>query len=252
MPLFYSVLLVWYNGSHRAVKGTDMAKILVVDDAEETIWLLKKILTNDGHRVETARDGAEGIRQAYAFQPDLVLLDVMMPGMDGWTTLRRLREFSNVPVIMVTAIGTEVHKVQGLDLGADDYLTKPYGMEELKARIRATLRRVAPPSPGESRPLRFDGGQLVITPSSHLVTVRGETVDLSPTEYKLLLYLARNAGQVLTYGQILERVWGPGYESSLANVKVYIYSLRRKIEAEPNRPRYILTKRGTGYYLAKI
>jgi DNA-binding response OmpR family regulator len=227
-------------------------KILVVDDAEDTTWLLKKSLTGDGYAVETARNGAEGLRSAYTFQPDLVLLDVMMPDMDGWTMLRRLREFSEVPVIMVTAVGTEIEKVRGLDLGADDYLTKPYGMEELKARIRAALRRVTSATPSESHALRFDDGQLIITPSSHEVTVRDKVIDLTPTEYKLLLYLAYNAGHVLTYDQILDNVWGPGYQDSLANVKVYIWCLRRKIEANPNQPRYILTKRGVGYWLAKI
>jgi DNA-binding response OmpR family regulator len=226
-------------------------KILVVDDAEDTTWLLKKTLSSDGYVVETARNGGEGLRCAYTFQPDLILLDVMMPDMDGWAMLRRLREFSDVPVIMVTAVGTEVEKVHGLDLGADDYLTKPYGMEELRARIRAALRRVAAAKPSGSHTLRFDGGQLVITPSSHEVAVRGEIVSLTPTEYKLLLYLAYNAGQVLSYDQILDNVWGPGYEDGLANVKVYIWCLRRKIEADPNHPHYILTKRGAGYYLAK-
>ncbi len=227
-------------------------KILVVDDAKETTWLLDRILTDAGYEIETASNGVEGLRQAYAFRPDLILLDVMMPDMDGWTMLSRLREFSDVPVILLTAVGDELDKVHGLDLGADDYLTKPFGMEELKARIRATLRRVASlPSATEDHVLRFDNGHLVIDPSRHQVTVGGQAVDLTPTEYKLLLYLAYNAGRVLTFDQILDNVWGPGYEDSTTNIKVYVWCLRRKIEADPNNPRYILTRRGAGYYLAK-
>ena len=227
------------------------AKILVVDDARETTWLLNKMLAEAGYEVRVAHDGMEGLQQAYTFQPDLVLLDVMMPDMDGWSMLHRLREFADIPVIMLTAVGSEDDKVHGLDLGADDYLTKPFGMEELKARIRATLRRAAPAEPGASHPLRFDGGQLVIDPSSHQVTVRGEQIELTPTEYRLLLYLAYNAGQVLSNEQILENVWGPGYEDGQANIKVYVWCLRRKLEVDPRRPRYILTKRGIGYYLSK-
>jgi len=228
------------------------SKVLVVDDAEESTWLLQKILTDDGYQVEIAHNGLEGLRQAYAFQPDLVLLDVMMPEMDGWSMLRRLREFSDVPVVMLTAVGEEVDKVRGLDLGADDYLTKPFGIEELKARIRAMLRRASPPEAGDSHLLRFDDSHLVIDPSCHEVTVRGEPVDLTPTEYKLLLYLAYNAGRVLTYDQILDNVWGPGYEEGSTNIKVYIWCLRQKLEADPRRPRYVLTKRGIGYYLSRI
>lgn len=227
-------------------------KILVVDDAEETIWLLNKILTEAGYEVSVARNGREGLRQAHIFQPDLILLDIMMPDMDGWTMLHHLREFSEVPVIMLTALGAEEDKVHGLDLGADDYLTKPYGIEELKARIRATLRRVASAPPSQRSLLRFDNGQLIIDPASHMVVVRGQTVDLTPTEYKLLLYLAQHAGQILTYDQILDAVWGPGYEDGPTHIKVYIWSLRQKLELDPQHPRYIMTKRGVGYYLARV
>ena len=225
-------------------------KILVVDDSQEATWLLKRALAEENYEVEVANNGIDGLRLAFNYRPDLVLLDVMMPDMDGWTALGRLREFSDVPVVMLTAVGGEKSLVQGLDSGADDYVTKPYGMEELKARIRAVLRRrgISPSDKGPS--LQFDGGQLIIDPSSQQVTVRGELVDLTPTEYRLLLCLAYNAGRVLTADQILEHVWGPGYEDSTANVKLYVWYLRRKVEADPRDPRYILTKRGTGYYLA--
>jgi len=232
---------------------TDVSfKILVVDDSKDTTWLLRRALFEENYDVQIAHDGLEGIRVAFNFRPDLVLLDVMMPDMDGWTVLRRLREFSDVPVIMLTAVGGEKSMVQGLDSGADDYVTKPFGIEELLARIRAVLRRRGLSTTGRTSLLQFDGGQLIIDSSSHEVSVRGEPVDLTPTEYKLLLCLAYNAGRVLTAEQILENVWGPGYEDSAANVKLYIWYLRRKIEADPRHPRYILTKRGTGYFLADI
>jgi two-component system KDP operon response regulator KdpE len=227
-------------------------KILIVDDSQDTTWLLKRVLTEEGYAVQLAHDGREGLRQAFDYRPDLVLLDVMMPDMDGWTMLSRLREFSDVPVIMLTAVGGEQSMVQGLDGGADDYVTKPYGMEELKARVRAVLRRRGVSESGRNKLLQFDGGNLCLDPASQKVTVRGELVNLTPTEYRLLLCLAYNAGRIVTSQQILDNVWGPGYEDSIANVKLYIWYLRRKIEADPSNPQYILTARGTGYYLTDI
>jgi two-component system KDP operon response regulator KdpE len=227
-------------------------KILIVDDSQDTTWLLKRVLTEEGYAVQLAHDGREGLRQAFDYRPELVLLDVMMPDMDGWTMLSRLREFSDVPVIMLTAVGGEQSMVQGLDSGADDYVTKPYGMEELKARVRAVLRRRGVSEAGRSKLLQFDGGNLCIDPASQKVTVRGELVNLTPTEYKLLLCLAYNAGRIVTSQQILDNVWGPGYEDSIANVKLYVWYLRRKIEADPRDPQYIQTMRGTGYYLSDI
>jgi len=226
-------------------------KILVVDDEPEMADLLQSALAREGYEVLSALDAREGLQQAFTFRPDLILLDIMMPGMDGWEMLSRLREFSSVPVVMLTALQGQEAIVQGLDTGADDYITKPFRIQELKARVRATLRRASLPPSSDATPLLFDGGQLVIDPSAHQVTVRGEVVDLTPTEYKLLLFLAHNAGRVMTYGQILDGVWGPGYEDSLTNVKVFVRQLRRKIEADPSRPRYILTQRGAGYYLVR-
>ena len=227
-------------------------KILVVDDSQETTWLLQRALREEGYEVQVAHNGVEGLRLAYNFRPDLVLLDVMMPDMDGWTMLRRFRDFSETPVIMLTAVGDEKSLVHGLDSGADDYVTKPYGIQELKARIRAVLRRKGLSPSGDSPLLRFDDGNLVIDPAAQQVHVGGKEVALTPTEYRLLLCLACNAGRVLTSEQILENVWGPGYEDSPDNVKLYIWYLRRKIEADPGDPQYVLTKRGTGYYLADI
>jgi DNA-binding response OmpR family regulator len=236
----------------QGAQGELAARILVVDDAPEMTAFLERVLTKEGYEVAIASDAQEGLRQVYRFRPNLVLLDIMMPDMDGWAMLQRLREFADVPVIMVTALSQLESKVRGLDIGADDYVTKPFDLRELKARIRAALRRAELPASSGSAPLRFDGGRLVIDPSSHQVTVRGEVVDLTPTEYKLLLYLAYNVGQVLTYEQILESVWGPGYEDSPTNVKVYVRRLRQKIENDASRPRYILTQWGVGYLLAKI
>jgi DNA-binding response OmpR family regulator len=227
------------------------AKILLVDDEPDIVWLLNHTLTQEGYEVQSAPNGVEGLRLAYAFQPDLVLLDIMMPAMDGWDVLRRLREFSDVPVIMLTVVSGEDNLVEALEIGADDYVTKPFTLEELRARVRAVLRRTAlSPSEGSQR-LSFDDGRLVIDPASQRVTVRGRVVDLAPTEYRLLLFLAYNAGQVLTHQQILDNVWGLGYEDSLPSIKVYVQRLRRKIEADPRHPAYIQTKRGTGYFLRK-
>jgi two-component system KDP operon response regulator KdpE len=226
-------------------------KILIVDDEPEMVSLLERALSMDKYEVKSALDGRTGLRLAHEFQPDLVVLDVMMPDLDGWDVLRRLRDFSQVPVVMLTAMGTEESKVHGLDLGADDYITKPFGIRELKARIRAALRRSGMPFLRDDRPLVFDHGELIIDPCSYKVTVRGNPVELTPTEHKLLFYLAHNAGRVLTHQQILEEVWGPGYEDSVTNVKVYIQRLRRKIERDPGQPRYIQTQRGIGYCLVK-
>jgi DNA-binding response OmpR family regulator len=227
-------------------------KILVVDDEPEMVSFLQHALTHEGYEVEGACDAREGLRQAHQRRPDLILLDVMMPEMDGWDMLRRLREFSDVPVIMLTAVTGTDNKVQGLDLGADDYVLKPFQLQELKARIRSTLRRAALiPSDGSPR-LTFDSGRLVIDHSSYRVTSEGKVVSLTPIEHKLLLFLASNAGRVMTYEQILDNVWGPGYEDSLSSVKVYIRRLRQKIEPDPSQPYYILTQWGIGYCLAKI
>lgn len=226
-------------------------RILVVDDAPEMTQFLKAILSKEGYEVKTANDAREGLKQVYSFRPDLILLDVMMPEMDGWAILDRMREFSDMPVIMLTAVDGAENVTRGLNSGADDYVTKPFTVDELKARIRAILRRAALSAPREERPLSFDGSRLVIDPDARQVTVGGKAVNLTPTEYRLLLTLAHNAGQVLTYDQILDRVWGPGYEDSPTNVKVHIRHLRRKLESNPKQPRCIRTQWGVGYYLAK-
>jgi len=228
-----------------------MDKVLVIDDEPDMTALLYHALSREGYEVDVAFDGRTGLRKAKSFEPDVVLLDVMMPEMNGWETLRSLREFSQVPVVMLTAVDGEEATVRGLNLGADDYITKPFAIREMKARLRAVLRRATlPPSLPEGR-LTFDEGRLVIAPESYQVIVRGEAVELTPTEHRLLFYLAHNAGQILTLSQILAEVWGLGYEESLASVKVYIQRLRTKIEQDPQDPQYVLTHRGLGYSLAK-
>jgi DNA-binding response OmpR family regulator len=225
-------------------------KILVVDDSADYTDMLQTILVQEGYEVELAHDGAGGLSKAAEAPPDLVLLDIMMPGLDGLNMLSRLREFSNVPVIFLTVLGDEETRARGLDAGAEDFVSKPFDIADLKARIRAVLRRAASPAPASSRPLSFYSGALVIDPVSRQVSAHGQVVDLAPIEFKLLLYLAYHAGQVVTSRQILYGVWGPGYENSPAVVKVYIRRLRAKIESNPREPRAILTRRGVGYTLA--
>lgn len=225
------------------------AKLLIVDDEPDLRRFLADAMLLEGYEVALAQDARQGLQQVDQFGPDLILLDVMMPVIDGWEMLSRLRNFSDVPVIMLTAIGDTEHRVHGLDIGADDYLTKPFEVKELKARIRALLRRTATSATKESAPLSFDNGRLVLDPGSYRVMVEGEDVSLTRIEHQLLLYLARNAGSVMTYAQILENVWGPGYEDSPSYVKVYVRRLRQKIEVDPSQPRCIQTRWGVGYCL---
>jgi DNA-binding response OmpR family regulator len=226
-------------------------KILVVDDDPELTSVLEAGLTQYSYQVDTAHDAVLGLIRLYAFQPDLVLLDIPLPGMDSWDMLRRIREVSEVPVMAMSVVDDEAIVSRGLDLGADDYLTKPFGQQELLARVQAVLRRTRlPPSEGRKL-LRFGGGELVIDPTAYRVTVRGEDVKLTATEYRLLLHLARHAGSVLTYDQLLDRVWGPGSTPRLATLRMAIGRLRGKIEADLHEPRYVCNQRDYGYYLSR-
>jgi len=227
-------------------------KLLLVDDDDGLRLLLQTTLPRAGYEVLTAASGAEGMRLLFSHQPDLVLLDVMMPGMDGWEVLERIREVSTVPVIMLTAVDGVPQRVRGLMRGADDYVTKPFHRDELVARIEALLRRVQTPAVEPPQVLSFDCGQLVIDPEARRVMVCGQEVHLTPTEYRFLLYLAQNAGRVLSYGQILDNVWGADYEGGDKNVKVYAVYLRRKIEQDPQKPRYVLSEWGVGYYMPRM
>jgi len=227
-------------------KGT----LLIVEDDARLVEALKLYLRKAGYEVLAAANGLEGLQQMYAHRPDLIVLDVMMPRMDGWEACRRIREVSNVPIIMLTARGQEAEKVRGLKLGADDYLAKPFGLKELEARVEAVLRRTRLPPPTEGAILYADE-ELVIDSQRWEVSRGGQLVELTATERRLLFYLAENAGRILTNEQLLERVWGPEYIDETDYVKLYIWRLRQKIEEEPSQPRYILTERGIGYKFEK-
>ncbi len=232
------------NGGQEAGK-----KILIVDDDAALVKVLSLSLEREGFEVVAALSGAEALRKAYESRPDLVILDIMMPHMDGWTTCRRLREIADMPIIMLTAKGDESDIVRGLDLGADDYITKPCSSEELKARIRALLRRVQSTEKTEWQ-ATYDDGWLMIDLSRQQVNVNGEPVDLTPTEFRLLSCLVQRNGQVVPHRELLTEVWGPEYSDQVSYLSVYVRYLRQKIEQNPSQPAYILTKWGMGYRFA--
>ena len=219
--------------------------ILVVDDEPRMIGFIRMNLELENHQVLAAYDGQEALDAIRKQLPDLVLLDVMMPELDGFETLRLLREFSDIPVIMLTAKGEEQDKVRGLDLGADDYLTKPFGPRELSSRIRAVFRRVE--KPGVDQAIQRIDDRLSVDYNRREAIVDGERVKLRPTEYRLLYHLIRNAGWTMPHEQILRNVWGSEYRDEDHYVRLYVNYLRDKIEADPSKPRYIITERGVGY-----
>lgn len=225
-----------------------MKKILVIDDDRELLKLLELGLEGEGFEVLTAGDGAEGLRMAFRAHPDLVILDIMMPGMDGWETCQRLRELSDVPIIMLTAKARDVDVVKGLTIGADDYIVKPFGVAELVARVRSCLRRAESADSGAKSAILVSG-DLMIDLARHRVTVRGELVDLTPTEFRLLSHLARNSTRVVPHRTLLREVWGPEYGDELDYLRLYVSYLRRKIEKDPANPEIIKTAWGVGYYL---
>ncbi len=225
----------------------DGSKILVIEDDPDLASLLAQALSRMGAQVYTAPDGLDGLRAFYAQQPDLVILDVIMPVMDGWQTLSRIRELSDVPIIMLTVQASEAEIVRGLDRGAMDYVTKPFSMRVLIARIQAALR-VAELRPGATKSARYDDGYLRIDLVDRRVIAGGELAPLTETEYRLLAYLVENAGQVLSQQQIVKQVWGPEYSEDVHYVRTYIRRLRQKVEPEPTNPSYVMTARGAGYY----
>jgi two-component system KDP operon response regulator KdpE len=220
--------------------------ILVVDDEPRMINFMRLNLELEGMRVLSAANGREALDRIREDMPDIVLLDVMMPVMDGFETLRRLRQSSPVPVIILTAKDDEEDRVRGLELGADDYVHKPFSQRELVSRIRAVLRRhyAVPPMP---QTMVVVDERLSIDFARREVLVSGERVNLRPTEYRLLYHLVQNAGYVQTHEQLLTRVWGPEYRDESHYLRLYITYLRQKIEADPAHPHYILTERGVGY-----
>lgn len=224
-------------------------RVLLVDDDPVILKFVGANLKARNFEVITAEDGESALRAMEQTLPDLVILDIMMPGMDGVEVCRRIREWSKVPVIMLTAKNELSDKVAVLNLGADDYITKPFGIEELLARVRAVLRRKAGTVVPDTA--TFISDDLQINFAERLVTVGGRAVNLSPHEYDLLRELAQNAGKVLTHQMLLSRVWGSEYGNETEYLRVYIGRLRNKLEADPKKPKHILTKTGVGYYLQK-
>jgi len=225
-------------------------KILVVDDEPTFVKLISQTLTHRGYEVLTAGDGQEALRLLFANKPDLVLLDVKMPKMDGWQTCSRIRELSDVPIVMLTGKQkSEEDIVRGLDYGADDYLIKPVGSRELVARVQAMLRRAELPAPQDTeRAISYSDDFLTVDVVERKVLVDGERVKLTPLEFKLLAFLLNNTGHILTHKQLLQEVWGWEYADDVDYVRIYIWHLRRKIEPDPSQPRYIVTEPGVGYY----
>ena len=221
-------------------------RILVVDDELSIIKLLRANLEAKGYEVLTALDGFEALQAFEMELPDLVILDIMMPKMDGFEVCRRLREWSQIPIIMLSARGDVSDKVKCLDLGADDYITKPFGKGELIARVRAVLRRTEAAATIPTQP-SFTGGDLQISFAQRRVTIAGKEVKLTPTEYSLLQELVLNAGKVLTHTHLLNKVWGSEYREEREYLHVFVRRLRAKLEPDPTNPRYITTVPGVGY-----
>ena len=222
------------------------AKILVVDDDKTLVRLMREALSKAEYEVITASNGIDALQELYAKQPDLLLLDVMMPRMDGWETAQRVRQVSHVPIIMLTAKGEESDKLKGFAAGVDDYVTKPFSFAEIVARVAAVLAR-ARAMPAEPKPRRYSSGVLVIDTDSRRVTKAGRIIELTPTEYRLLAALAENSGRVLSHEQLLNKVWGYEFGEDTGYVKRYIWYLRRKVEDDPRKPEHIVTERGFGY-----
>ncbi|MBA7610747.1 Transcriptional regulatory protein KdpE [subsurface metagenome] len=229
-----------------ALKTNQGKTILVVDDEPHIIEAVSMNLELEGYQVSAARNGYEALQKLTEDLPDLIILDVMMPEIDGFETLGKIREVSTVPVIMLTVKGEEIDKVKGLDLGADDYVTKPFSPKELVSRVKAMLRRVEMPTPAPKTEIRVDDS-LSIDFSHRKVMAKGKEVHLRPTEYRLLYHLVSNAGHVLTHETLLRRVWGNEYRDEDHYLWLYITYLRQKLEEDPKHPKYILSERGIGY-----
>lgn len=226
-------------------------RVLLVDDDETLVRLLSFALEQEGFEVAVARNGAEAVSETGETQPDLVILDIMMPVMDGWEACARIRELSDAPVVILSAKPTESDVVRGLELGADDYVKKPFGVQELLARLKALLRRSRSAAAGE-RPVVLMEGGLKIDKIRHTATLDDQPIQLTPTEFKLLTFLVENSGRAVSQEEILIQVWGPEYAREKQYLKLFVHTLKKKIEADPARPRYLHTVRGVGYRLEQI
>lgn len=226
-------------------------RILVVDDEQPIAEILKFTLEREGYEVEVAHDGVDAVEKARWHNPDLIILDIMLPRQDGFSVCKQVRTFSSVPILMLTAKEAEIDKVLGLELGADDYVTKPFSPRELTARVRAILRRIHPEKPAvENRTVR--GGDLSLDLQAYEVYKGDQRVELTPREFELLRHLMTHAGQVFTRETLLQEVWGFDYFGDVRTVDVTVRRLREKIEANPAQPEYIKTKRGIGYYFQRF
>ena len=231
-------------------------KVLIIDDDEGLVLLVSVIFKKAGAQVITAHDGLDGISKFFLHFPDLIILDVMMPGNTGFDICQRIRQVTNAPVIMLTALNKEQEMLQGLAAGADDFLSKPFNPEILLARARTVLRRMQRANDNngtneDAASFRYNDGHLSINIEKHEVMIHGKRIKLTPVEFRLLVYLARNGGKLLTFEKILTNVWGNQYLGSLEHVHVYISHLRRKIEQDTKNPRYITTVHGMGYIFEK-
>ena len=227
-------------------------KILIVDDEKPISDIIKFNLIKEGYEIDTAFDGEEALKKVYQFQPDLVLLDVMLPKLDGFQVCRRIRESFNMPIIMLTAKEEEVDKVLGFELGADDYITKPFGMRELIARVKANIRRLSlVDADGTNGNNIVYAGKLIIDLDRFEVTKEETTIELTLREFELLKFLATQANQIFTREQLLKDVWGYEYFGDIRTVDVTVRRLREKIEDDSSEPTYIMTKRGVGYYFKR-
>lgn len=223
-------------------------KILLIEDDVGLAEFVQYQIQREGYEVVIAHHGEEGLRQAFQWQPNLIILDIMLPEMDGWIVCQRLRETSNVPIIFTTALGAERDVVRGLEMGADDYLIKPFGPKELIARIQAVLRRHAQRQP---KARSYRNGRLMVDMERREVRLDGQIVVLTPMEFKLLACLIENEDKVLSHEYLLSRVWGGDYKKEKQYLKLYIWYLRQKLEVDPSHPRLIVTERGVGYRLVR-
>jgi two-component system KDP operon response regulator KdpE len=228
---------------------TSAPVVLLVEDDPQIRRFLRATLVSQGLRPIEAATGGEGLQETARSVPDLVVLDLGLPDMDGLEVIRRLREWSKVPIVVLSARGQERDKIQALDAGADDYVSKPFGVGEFLARVRVALRRSAQ-VPGEAAEATFSVAELTVDLARRQVVVAGQPVHLTPIEYRLLATLVRHAGKIVTQHQLLNEVWGPGHTEQAHYLRVYAAQLRRKLEANPARPRYLLTEPGVGYRLA--
>jgi two-component system, OmpR family, KDP operon response regulator KdpE len=223
------------------------ATVLVIDDDRTLVHLVTNALQQEEYAVLNAYDGQEGLRKMYEARPDLIILDINMPTMDGWTVCHRIREVSNVPIVMLTARDEPEEIVKGLDMGADDYILKPFQITVLLARVRANLRRAATEPTVVRKDIVYSDDYLTINLDEHRVTIDGEPVRLTPTEFNLLAHLVDSSPRIVSYRDLLEQVWGFEYIDDIDYLRVYIWHLRRKLERNPKEPVYIINELGVGY-----